>query len=894
VLQVLQELGADSQLERFRLEYETLYRALKKSHESEKRLVKKCRELVTDITGTKNKTENAVKLSAEDQTMIAQLRTDIVRTSTAVETSLLKEKDTKEELEQLRIEIEELRQEVKAGAGSSVAQENRLRDLITTKDETAREAAAAAHHVTQLRAEIMDLTERLKLVDAEKLKSDGEVAELKREIDEKRAATDKERRRKEAAEAKLKELKAVLEQRAAELRQKQELVVKGASYEGKLETELREQKQTTDRALKEMDAYVGKVAKLSDELKEQVTRNASVASECRVKVADIASKNEENAALQVETKRICDLKDKLQKRIDQLEAQTAETNASLHKLTQEIAMMDVEITKEKRERETERKQTDDLSREREILNKNLVKAQVGTTLQVDLIRTQENTKANLEVEIAGYRTTAGDLGRQIKKLTAEKDKYSAEAQDAADRYAQALDAVKEREINVLQLQKKIAEGEAKLKQQQNLYEAVRSDRNLYAKNLIESQDEIAEMKRKFKVMTRQIEQLKDEIQTKDTSLVREHFEKMKVVQDRESLRELLNNTLKKEEDMAREEKLFKAEVAKLNQIINEAEAERSKQQKEFEVVVNERDILGTQLIRRNDELSALYEKIKLQQCTLAQGERAYEERLGDQQALLKDVQLLRSELFALKSSILNLEALRNETFALNRELLHERTKVRALSEELENQMNVHRWRKLEGSDPATYAMIQRAHKLQKTLIKKTEEVAVKDALIQQKEKLYVELRAILARQPGPEVAEQLNLYQANLAEKTKQLKSMSSELILHRQQCNDLKIDQEALAGKIAQLKKRFVAQRLKMRTQAQGGGGYGGMPSGMPSGGGGGGGGGGIAGGIAGGVPGYEGAGSYDLSDFTAAPGTADFGDFLPHAPDGPGGPDDGPDGAS
>ena len=43
-----------------------------------------------------------------------------------------------------------------------------------------------------------------------------------------------------------------------------------------------------------------------------------------------------------------------------------------------------------------------------------------------------------------------------------------------------------------------------MKQQQNLYEAVRSDRNLYSKNLIESQDEIAEMKRKFKIMTRQV------------------------------------------------------------------------------------------------------------------------------------------------------------------------------------------------------------------------------------------------------------------------------------------------------------------------------------------------------------------------------------------------------
>ena len=47
--------------------------------------------------------------------------------------------------------------------------------------------------------------------------------------------------------------------------------------------------------------------------------------------------------------------------------------------------------------------------------------------------------------------------------------------------------------------------------------------------------------------------------------------------------------------MAGEEASFKAEVAKLNQIISEAEAERLKQQKEFDIVVNERDILGTQV-----------------------------------------------------------------------------------------------------------------------------------------------------------------------------------------------------------------------------------------------------------------------------------------------------------
>ena len=109
-----------------------------------------------------------------------------------------------------------------------------------------------------------------------------------------------------------------------------------------------------------------------------------------------------------------------------------------------------------------------------------------------------------------------------------------------------------------ELKKTIAEGEGKLKQQQvnstqclkqikhaypstmhiaivsiipmnrwcwqNLYEAVRSDRNLYSKNLMQSQEEISEMKLKFKIMNRQIENLKEEITAKDQLLVKEHFD----------------------------------------------------------------------------------------------------------------------------------------------------------------------------------------------------------------------------------------------------------------------------------------------------------------------------------------------------------------------------------
>lgn len=71
-----------------------------------------------------------------------------------------------------------------------------------------------------------------------------------------------------------------------------------------------------------------------------------------------------------------------------------------------------------------------------------------------------------------------------------------------------------RQMRINELGKKVTDWELKLKQQQQLYESVRSDRNLYSKNLIDAQDEIAEMKRKLKIMDHQIEQLKEDIAAK--------------------------------------------------------------------------------------------------------------------------------------------------------------------------------------------------------------------------------------------------------------------------------------------------------------------------------------------------------------------------------------------
>lgn len=139
----------------------------------------------------------------------------------------------------------------------------------------------------------------------------------------------------------------------------------------------------------------------------------------------------------------------------------------------------------------------------------------------------DGTRKTLEQEISGFRAEAQRAERTITELERERGRTALELQSATQQYVSALEDVKVRDATVADLQRSIQEGEARLRQQQALYEAVRSDRNLYSKNLLEAQAEVAELRRRFKVAAHQIEQLREEIGAKDVGLVKEHFDHMK-------------------------------------------------------------------------------------------------------------------------------------------------------------------------------------------------------------------------------------------------------------------------------------------------------------------------------------------------------------------------------
>lgn len=410
------------------------------------------------------------------------------------------------------------------------------------------------------------------------------------------------------------------------------------------------------------------------------------------------------------------------------------------------------------------------------------------------------------------------LNNTIANLENERDKSGHDAASSKAKLIQIVEELKLKKNLISELKKENAELDAKLKQQQNLYEAVRADRNLYSKTLIEREDEVAELKRRFKYASHTITQLKEEIQSKDIAFTSEHIELEKMQKEKDTAnanyeQEKLKATLADDT-----QKKLQANINKLEGIIREAEQERDKLKGDYDNAIQQRDTLGTQLIRRNDELALLYEKIKILQSTLSKGETQYKERLEDIRLLQFTIADLKSEIRIIKKCAALIPELRKETFSLSQQLLNERLQVKALSEQLEDPVNYHRWRKLEGTDPDSWEMILKIQTLQKRLIKKTEEVVNKDLSLQEKDKIYQELKNVLARQPGPEVAEQLSIYQQNLKEKTRQMKAMAAELNMYQAQVNEYKYEIERLTKELQDNKRRYFDQKKKekMMKEAQ------------------------------------------------------------------------------
>ena len=807
---VLSEMGGDRQLERFRVEYEKVLRALKLSHENEKKLIKACRDLNNSIADSTIKVQSALRMSSEDNSQIKSLRQTLSNAYQMVEEFKKKEAQSKDKIRKLKEEIENLTQLVDRNSGLAIGNDSAVNELLRAKEELLREVNQLNEMQTACTQENTALREGLDRIDRARMDNEAEAKRLREELnslknqsendDTTKKSIEKdledEKKRFEALNLQLKDrqerLQAVQAERSRTLKERGEL--EQQQFNERVTNEANQKKQ--DDMLSDLDDHKKKTAAATKETDDIREENLRIEEE----IGRLSSKIDEYSSVKQARERELRESEMERRMAEQLRDEARHAASSLQQ----------EVDQLHKQNEADNSMIESLKRERDVLMKNVMRIDENTRILDGQITMQTNDAKKLKNEIDGYKKEAAKLALIQEQLNREKERYSREKSQAYAKYNQCLEEVKLSNTLIVELQKKNIEAEAKLKQQKNLFDTVREDRNLYSKNLIESRQEIQELEKKKKIMQHQIDQFKEDIVLKDNELIKEKKRDSELSANDQELKVAIEKLKNKAEKLESGNRESEKDIQRLKYIITEVEQERLKLEKDLELVTNERDILGTQLIRRNDELDLLYEKIKIYTSTLKKGETQYNERLAD-------ITLKKTNIIELKRKVKDrtklaesVISLKKERQQLEKEVLEEKIKVKALSEEIENAMNVHRWRKLEGTDPELYELITKIHTLQRRLIGKKDDVTTRQQQLEDLEKRYEALKKALARQPGPESQEQLGMYQKTLTEKNRQMRNMEHELAVYRAQVSEYKYEIDRLTRELSDVKQKYFSQKKK------------------------------------------------------------------------------------
>lgn len=718
-------------------------------------------------------------------------------------------------MRQLRQDVSNLNQTIKQGVGLSASQEKQINELVTAKEQTSKDLENEMEKMISLRNGLSSVSEKIEAMELDRKNIDKEIFMLKEKNAAKKIEIDFELTNKEKLERELRELRVIVTIKSQEAVSKQALVNRTTEDINAIENQIKQQKTMIEKLLRDQESLGTRTVKLQQDYDEQMTFTNELVEQNEMALYELKIKERELAAHRAEVKILVKTKDALVKKSRALEESKTEqeNERKVYKAHNDALMTSIE--QKKRQVDIIKKTIDDLNREKDILKAGLKKTQGESIRLSNLLILQKQQQSNMELEGARLVREVVENQKLIKALEAERISLTTEAAEISTLAIKQLSELKAQEIKIFEFKRQTIQSENKLKYQQNLYEAVQSDRKLHSKQLIESQAEIAEMKRKLKIMNFQINGFKEEVNSKNSVLVKETDALVKLSKDTEIIKDEIKQ-LKSQNELAHAYiKTQMVEEFKLDQFVKEAEIEKERQQAALDIVMAERENLSSQLLRRNQELNSVYSKIKTQNLELLRGEAHYRSKLKEIQALREKILKFRAQSCELETDTQAISPMKHQVVKLQNQVNIAQARIKALEEELENPINVHRWRKLEGSQPQVFAMLQLLHSLQRKLIAKAREESEKEIAIESKEKLYLHLKAVLAKQVGPETTSQLQEFYKIVKEKKSQLRHMETELNMYKSQVNEYKHTIEKLDVHLSDCKAKFLKIYQKRAREA-------------------------------------------------------------------------------
>lgn len=437
------------------------------------------------------------------------------------------------------------------------------------------------------------------------------------------------------------------------------------------------------------------------------------------------------------------------------------------------------------------KQTEELSKEVDLGIAKLLTQEGVENSKRENLRVLVETVEGLEADILLWAGEESKQQRLLGLLQAQREVKAMEAMRAAEAEREARERVKVKQLAVLDLTKRCTDVDNRLREFGALYDVVKNERNKYVNLIQASNQALAEMKEKIKILQNEVDILRNESTAKDKALQKEHAAHSQSQMQRDALR--LDAIKASQEYSAKQAELERqiTEIEKLNTIINSLERDMLRLKGLYEGAVEGRNLAGVQLIDRNDELCVLYEKANLQEQRLMAGEPAIRAKEDDLRMLKLQASELSWRLETSRKKFPELPARAARISQLQAQLAEERALTEQLGRDLEDPENTARWRALPGTDPDSTQLAARIAVLEARLSEKKEQLLEKELVLEEVTVLTSTLkeRAGEGRAGTAVLARRVNEFHGKIQTTTRRMMATVSELSMY--QATALRLQQE-------------------------------------------------------------------------------------------------------
>lgn len=740
----IDESKIDRVLSRYQPNVSKIYESLQTVLQNEADLYNKFLICKKDLNEINMKYAQAIKLSNIDNKAKSELLEELEKAWHQASIAKSKEKKAIETISSLKLEIFNLSKLVEQGVGLTMGQEYNLREILKEKERILAENTKLGEDIQELKSEMDVLSKKddeykqtieesriqVNQINQELLGCQLEIQKLSRKNAQLGEEIENQKRLNDLKESNLNKSN-----------QNNQILKQEIS---KLEVNLKDFQSSLEKCKKESEIQNNKYTKLQNEFDQLYLKMDSLSMENGQLIHEIKRKDEIIESQKFENIQIQKMRDSFERKIKLLEDQKKELNNS-----KQVVELQVENFKKlndnfQKEIDTKQKQIESLTIEKEIVYLDLKKSKNECSNLQNQIKSLKSELESFKSDNFSLKSLVEQLNKTVKNFDKEKIKHQENLNDMHIKLSQYNEKVKLKDLEIYDSNRKYSILETKLKDLKRLYESTRADRNLYSKNFLHSKQEIKEVSAKIETYISIESDLKKSLQKNQIQLKQFKIDNIQFKKNTEKLVTKLDKNEHYLKNIKSKIELDEVNEQKFIKIIENLESENELLKKSNSKIEYEKNILGSQLIRRNDEISLLYEKIRLYEKIMMRGEISYQNLENELRLVKSKLNSVKNQNDILKNDKILIKDLKKKLFFKDRDVMLESAKRNAL-EKIQNSFLIHKWRSLQSYDPNSFELIMKSNILQKKLIQKTEQLILLQIKLGEKERIFLEMKKFFSR-----------------------------------------------------------------------------------------------------------------------------------------------------